>query len=145
MRIHRQKGFTLIETLVSLLLLGILMTMVGSAISILSSATEQVDDYVTASTGAIYIVQEIQKDIVNNQPCLVSVEPKRLTISSLETNITYEIVGNSLRRNSRGISTIISGEFAQDGDFLHVNITLVDRSRADVCFYLSRGGHDSVA
>ena len=138
MRARNIKGFTLVETLVALALLGILMLMLSSALSVLATSSEQAEDYVTASSGAAYVLKEVQKDLVNDKPYSIDITKTSFTIASASETIVYEMTGSLLRRNSKTLATVISGNFSQEDDFLHVDITLADRSKVDVYFYLDR-------
>ena len=119
----------------ALALLGILMLMMSSIMSVLSSSTEKADDYVSADMGATYILYTMQEDLVNNSLSRVSVDS--VIIDSEEDSIVYEIEDSVLRRNSRTITGIISGEFKLEDGFLCVNIVLADRSILNVRFSLT--------
>jgi len=122
---------------VALALLGILMLMMSSIMSVLSSSTEKADDYVSADMGATYILYTMQEDLVNNSLSRVSVTVDSVIIDSEEDSIVYEIEDSVLRRNSRTITGIISGEFKLEDGFLCVNIVLADRSILNVRFSLT--------
>ena len=121
----------------ALALLGILMLMMSSIMSVLSSSTEKADDYVSADMGATYILYTMQEDLVNNSLSRVSVTVDSVIIDSEEDSIVYEIEDSVLRRNSRTITGIISGEFKLEDGFLCVNIVLADRSIMNVRFSLT--------
>ncbi len=121
----------------ALALLGILMLMMSSIMSVLSSSTEKADDYVSADMGATYILYTMQEDLVNNSLSRVSVTVDSVIIDSEEDSIVYEIEDSVLRRNSRTITGIISGEFKLEDGFLCVNIVLADRSILNVRFSLT--------
>lgn len=121
----------------ALALLGILMLMMSSIMSVLSSSTEKADDYVSADMGATYILYTMQEDLVNNSLSIVSVTVDSVIIDSEEDSIVYEIEDSVLRRNSRTITGIISGEFKLEDGFLCVNIVLADRSILNVRFSLT--------
>lgn len=121
----------------ALALLGILMLMMSSIMSVLSSSTEMADDYVSANMGATYILYTMQEDLVNNSLSRVSVTVDSVIIDSEEDSIVYEIEDSVLRRNSRAITGIISGEFKLEDGFLCVNIVLADRSILNVRFSLT--------
>lgn len=121
----------------ALALLGILMLMMGSIMSVLSSSTEKADDYVSANVGATYILYTMQKDLVNNSLSRVSVTVDSVTIDSEADSIMYEIEDSVLRRNSRAVTGVISGEFKLEDSFLCVNIVLADRSILNARFSLA--------
>lgn len=121
----------------ALALLGILMLMMSSIMSVLSSSTEKADDYVSANMGATYILYTMQEDLVNNSLSRVSVTVDSVIIDSEEDSIVYEIEDSVLRHNSRAITGIISGEFKLEDGFLCVNIVLADRSILNVRFSLT--------
>ncbi len=79
----------------------------------------------------------MQEDLVNNSLSRVSVTVDSVIIDSEEDSIVYEIEDSVLRRNSRTITGIISGEFKLEDGFLCVNIVLADRSILNVRFSLT--------
>ena len=123
---RKSKGFTLVETLVSLALLGVLMLMIQAVVSVMANSSHKVDEYVTGNNDASYILYSFKKDLLNARS--VSVSDNALTMHNADADTVYEIASKALRRNSRQLAVVINGTFKYENDTLIVNITLADRS-----------------
>ena len=127
---HKAKGFTLVETLVALALLGILMLMLQAVMSVMADSSRKVDDYVTGNNDVSYILYSIKKDLLNTNS--VSISSNSMILHTSDSDIIYEIDASSLRRNSRQIAVLINGSFSYNDEIINIAITLADRSIVSV-------------
>lgn len=130
-----KKGFTMIEMLTALLLLGLLMTGISAVMSSLSAVTETADQDTNPNNNAIYILQELQQD------ALVAVTAKcddgELLLLNSEGEATcYEVSSNKLYRQSRYLADVIKGEFSSDDDSFSIRIILSSHEVLETRFYL---------
>lgn len=132
----KNKGFTLSEMLISLLLLGILMLMLSSAMSVLCNIKTKADSYVEGYGGASYVLQLFQSDLVNAKSVIVSEDLKSLQIITGVSTIDYNIAKSALFRNGKLVCGVLSGDFSATDRNFTVNLLLDSRSTVKATFYL---------
>ena len=132
----KNKGFTLSEMLVSLLLLSILILMLSSAMSVLCNITKKADSYVEGSESASYVLQLFQNDLVDAQSVIVSEDFKSLQIITRESTVDYNIAKSALFRNGKPVCGVLSGDFSATDRNFTVNMLLYSRSTVQATFYL---------
>ena len=137
MKFLKHKGFTLIETLTALLLLGILMIGLTSAMTLLTKVTEDTEQHVTPGSDDIYLLKQLQQDALVGTAVTVREDTLVITAATGET-IQYEVSNNKLYRQSRYLADVLQADFAveNEGSSFIANILLSSHKLIDVKYYL---------
>lgn len=134
MKILTSKGFTLLETLVSALLLGILMLILTAVSSTLGSISEHADQIVMQSGASTYILTEIQSDLAETVNILQT-SKNMITLVKFDSSVSYQVSDNMLLRDSKVLGNIISGNITSTHDSVKFYLIMNDHSCIDAVFY----------
>ena len=136
--ICKGKGFTLVETLIALALLGMIMLFVTRTIAMLSDASEDTDDMIRNTTDNIAITLQLQDIFM--QGSAVRIDSNRVMVVTPDGEITISVENNALLIDNRVIAPLLRGTLTKNGDGVLVDLVLTNKSFIHTIFYINEGG-----
>lgn len=131
------KGFTLVETLIALVLFSIIMLFITQAFVILSETTENADNTVVDSDNTLYVLSDLQQCFMQSTSFRVSDEHIILEAATGEFDI---IVNNKqLSINNNTITSLIKGSITVMDAGIYFDLVLPNKSFIQTTFYLGGG------
>jgi prepilin-type N-terminal cleavage/methylation domain-containing protein len=117
--IKTEKGFTLLETLVTLFVFSILMVIVGSVFVDSLNMQRKAFNYQQSQENANFVLESMAKEIrvsqISGPDTACPGFPAAILniVSPTNGNVTYQLIGNAIHRIVGGQDTIISSNTVQ--------------------------------
>lgn len=129
-----KKGFTLAETLVALVILGIILVGVTSIMSGIATAAKRTDEVTFENSDSLYVLGLFQDTFYKT--ISVDVSEKELLCICEESAESFEFEGNKLFYNSKPLADILSGSFVYNNDnSVSISILFANRTSLSTKFY----------
>ena len=136
--LKRNKGFTLVETLIALALLAIIMLFVSQTITVLSESTEDANDMTMDSTDNLYILLELQSAFL--QSTAIHFEQDHIVLITDADDIDIYVDNKLLLINGKAITPLLKGTITATQTSATFDLILPNKSFIQTTFYVNEGG-----
>lgn len=137
-RFFNRRGFTLVEALIALALLGMIMLFVTRTIALLSDASEDTDGMLLGSSTNLVVVSELQDVFMQGKA--IRTDGERFIVVTAEKEISISIANNNLLIDNKITAPLLHGTLQKVGNGVSVNLALTNKSFIQTTFYINEGG-----
>lgn len=135
---RKNKGFTLVETLIAMALLGMVMLFVTKTIALLPDASEKTDNMLMDITDNVMITMQLQE--VFMQGNALRTDGDRVIVVTPEEEICISIENNTLFIDNSVVAPLLKGDMHKIGNGVSFDLTLPNKSFIQTTFYINEGG-----
>lgn len=135
MRLFKPQGFTLIEAILALLLLGLFMIGISLIMSSLSDTMASTDAATNPNWSASLVLSDFQQDAASAIHAYCK-DGDLYLITPEGRTVYYTISTGKLFRQAQHLADVITGDFAASSDAFTVHLVLSSHKILDVTYYL---------
>lgn len=136
----KRRGFTLVETLIALALLGMIMLFVTRTIAMLSEASEDTDAMILDAADNVAVTAQIQEVFMRGNAVRADDGVNRVVIVTPDKEIGISIENNVLMIDSKIVAPLLRGSLHKEGDSVSFDLVLTNKSFIQITFYINEGG-----
>lgn len=135
MKLFKPRGFTLIEAVLALLLLGMFMIGISLVMSSLADTMASTEETANPNISASLVLKDLQQDAACATQAYCK-DDNLYLINSEGQTIYYTISAGKLYRQAQYLAEVITGDFSATGDAFTVHLVLHSHKALNVTYYL---------